>query len=83
MPYFNHYASRKGSIVVFSCRFSSYWSEQLPRKQRAAGSIPADGTIAAGSAYPARDPCGRRTALQNRTDPFAYIDRKGAFNIET
>lgn len=40
--------------ALFSCRIRSYWSEQLPRKQQAAGSIPADGTIAAGSAYPAQ-----------------------------
>lgn len=26
--------------------------------------MPPDGAIAEGSAYPARDPCGRRTALQ-------------------
>ena len=51
---------QKGTTVVFSCRFSSYWSEQLPCKQQAAGSIPANGTIAAGSAYPALAPscCG-------------------------
>ena len=51
---------QKGTTVVFSCRFSSCWSEQLPCKQQAAGSIPANGTIAAGSAYPALAPscCG-------------------------
>ena len=51
---------QKGTTVVFSCRSSSYWSEQLPCKQQAAGSIPANGTIAAGSAYPALAPscCG-------------------------
>ena len=51
---------QKGTTVLFSCRFSSYWSEQLPCKQQAAGSIPANGTIAAGSASPALAPscCG-------------------------
>lgn len=45
--------------------------------------MPPDGAIAEGSAYPARDPCGRRTALQNRTDSIFHIDQKGALNIET